>query len=153
MRGHGAGAIVNVSSIAGRAYGTPFTSAYAATKHALCSVSDSLHAETADLGVRVACIEPGFFATSVVDNADFIDPTGSPYEAMATAVEAFYRQSMAAAPPPQPVIDAILGAADGTLSPDTIHHPVGEGAEMTVVGMQAMTYAEFVDFRRGMLGT
>ena len=38
MRERGQGTIVNVSSIAGRMYGMPFTSSYSATKHALCSL-------------------------------------------------------------------------------------------------------------------
>jgi short-subunit dehydrogenase len=74
-RGHGH--VVNVSSIAGRMYGMPYTSSYSATKHALCSVSDSMCSELQDFGISVACIEPGFFATSVLDNAVIPDPTGS----------------------------------------------------------------------------
>src|SRR5436190_10051696 len=69
MRKRGQGTVVNVSSTAGRTYGLPITSMYSATKHALCSVSDSLWAEAEEFGIKVACIEPGFFATSVLDNA------------------------------------------------------------------------------------
>jgi NAD(P)-dependent dehydrogenase (short-subunit alcohol dehydrogenase family) len=152
MRERGTGTIVNVSSVAGRSYGTPYTSVYAATKHALCSISDSLRAETLEFGLRVACVEPGFFATSVVDNATMPDPTGSPYEALARAIESYYRTSIAAAPPPQPVVDAIVAAADGSLPEDAIHHPVGEDAEMIVAGIGTMSYADFQAMGRQMIG-
>jgi NAD(P)-dependent dehydrogenase (short-subunit alcohol dehydrogenase family) len=152
MRERRSGAIVNVSSVAGRSYGMPYTSIYSATKRALCSVSDSLRGETTDLGVRVACIEPGFFATSVVDNATMPDRAGSPYEALAQAIERYYRTRIATAPPPDAVIEAILGAADGTLPEDTIHHPVGEDARMIVDGIGMMSYAEFQAMGRQMIG-
>jgi NAD(P)-dependent dehydrogenase (short-subunit alcohol dehydrogenase family) len=152
MREQRAGTIVNVSSVAGRSYGTPYTSVYSATKHALCSVSDSLRGETLDFGLRVACVEPGFFATSVVDNATMPDPSGSPYEALARAMEAYYRTSMSAAPPPDPVVEAILGAADGTLPDDTIHHLVGEDAQMMVQGMSLMSYVEYQEIGRQTIG-
>jgi NAD(P)-dependent dehydrogenase (short-subunit alcohol dehydrogenase family) len=152
MRERGAGTIVNVSSIAGRMYGMPYTSSYSASKHALCSVSDSLASEGQDFGIRVACIEPGFFATQVLENATIPDPTGSPYESMARAVEAWYRTSIASAPPPAPVVEAILAAADGTLPADTIHHLVGDDAQLFVGGMSQMSYADYQAVGRQMLG-
>lgn len=152
MRERGEGTIVNVSSVAGRMYGMPYTSSYSASKHALCSVSDSLCSEGQDFGIRVACIEPGFFATSVLDNSTIPDPTGSPYEAMARAVEAWYRTSIAAAPPPDAVVDAIVAAVDGTLPADTIHHLVGDEAELFVGGMAQMSYADYQAMGRQMLG-
>jgi NAD(P)-dependent dehydrogenase (short-subunit alcohol dehydrogenase family) len=152
MRERGSGTIVNVSSIAGRMYGMPFTSSYSASKHALCSLSDSIASEGLELGVRVACIEPGFFATSVLDNATIPDPSGSPYESMARAVEEWYRTSIANAPPPDAVVDALLAAADGSLPTDTIHHLVGDDAELFVGGMQQMSYADYQAIGRQMLG-
>ena len=152
MREQGAGTIINVSSIAGRMYGMPYTSSYSATKHALCSVSDSLSSEGQDFGIRVACIEPGFFATQVLENATIPDPTGSPYESMARAVEAWYRMSIDNAPPPDKVVEAILAAADGTLPTDTIHHLVGDDAQLFVGGMSQMSYADYQAMGREMLG-
>jgi len=152
MRERGSGTIVNVSSIAGRMYGMPYTSSYSATKHALCSLSDSIASEGQDFGVKVVCVEPGFFATSVLDNATIPDPTGSPYESMARAVEAWYRSSIENAPPPDRVIETLLAAADGTLPTDTIHHLVGDDAELFVGGMGMMSYAEYQAMGREMLG-
>lgn len=152
MRERRSGAIVNVSSTAGRMYGMPITSAYSASKHALCSLSDSLLAELEDFGISVSCLEPGFFATSVLDNAIIPDPTGSPYEAMRKTIEAWYRTSIDNAPGPQPVIDAILAAADGTLPADTIHHPIGEDAELFIGGMNMMSYADYHKIGRETIG-
>jgi NAD(P)-dependent dehydrogenase (short-subunit alcohol dehydrogenase family) len=152
MRAAASGVIVNVSSIAGRMYGMPYTSSYSATKHALCSVSDSLCNEVQDFGIRVACIEPGFFATSVLDNATIPDPTGSPYESMARAVEAWYRTSIENGAPPAAVVDAILAAADSALPADTIHHLVGDDAQVFVGGMAQMSYADYQAMGRQMLG-
>jgi NAD(P)-dependent dehydrogenase (short-subunit alcohol dehydrogenase family) len=152
MRAARSGVIVNVSSIAGRMYGMPYTSSYSATKHALCSVSDSLCNEVQDFGIRVECIEPGFFATSVLENATIPDPTGSPYESMARAVEAWYRTSIENGAPPAAVVDAILAAADATLPADTIHHLVGDDAQVFVGGMAQMSYADYQAMGRQMLG-
>ena len=152
MRERGSGTIVNVSSIAGRMYGMPYTSSYSATKHALCSLSDSIAAELHDFGVKVACIEPGFFKTNVVENATIPDPTGSPYESMARSIEDWYRTSVANGGDPAIVVDALLAAADGTLPPDTIHHLVGDDAELFIGGMEMMSYAEYQAMGREMLG-
>ena len=72
-RERGSGTIVNVSSIAG-VVGTPFGGAYAASKHALEALSESLHFEVAQLGIRVCLVEPGRFETGFEDN--IVTPQG-----------------------------------------------------------------------------
>ena len=67
MAERGSGVIVNVSSIAGRV-GTPYSGAYAASKWALEAMSESLHFEVSQLGIRVHLIEPGRFDTGFQDN-------------------------------------------------------------------------------------
>lgn len=62
----GAGRIVNVSSgVATRAY--PHASAYAAAKAALGSFTQSLAAETAEHGIAVFAISPGFVWTEMTE--------------------------------------------------------------------------------------
>ena len=68
MRERGSGTIVNVSSVAGVVAG-PLNGFYAASKHALEAMSESLHYEVGHFGVRVVIIEPGAFATAFGDNA------------------------------------------------------------------------------------
>lgn len=147
MRAQGSGTIVNVSSISGRSYGSPILAAYSASKHALCSLSDSMLGEVASFGIRIACIEPGMFATSVLDNSPIPDPAGSPYETLSRAVATYVQTSMDNAPPPDLVVDALLAAVDGTLPPDTIHHLIGDQARMTVAAMSQMTYMEYLSRR------
>jgi len=62
MRERRAGAIVNITSVAGLV-GFPSSGYYAASKHAVEGFSDSLAAEVAPLGIAVTCVEPGPFRT------------------------------------------------------------------------------------------
>ncbi|OGR27996.1 MAG: hypothetical protein A2277_06980 [Desulfobacterales bacterium RIFOXYA12_FULL_46_15] len=56
------GRIINISSAAGF-LATPFSGAYAASKHAIEGWSDSLRRELTPLGVKVIVIEPGLIKT------------------------------------------------------------------------------------------
>jgi NAD(P)-dependent dehydrogenase (short-subunit alcohol dehydrogenase family) len=58
------GRIVNVGSIAGRS-ALPFLGAYAASKHALEAVTDSLRVELQPFGIDVVIVEPGTIATPI----------------------------------------------------------------------------------------
>lgn len=60
----GKGHYVTVSSVTGK-YGTPFRSAYAASKHALHGFFDSLRAELEPAGIKVTIICPGFIKTPI----------------------------------------------------------------------------------------
>lgn len=68
MRERRRGIIVNLSSIVGRV-ARPFGGYYSATKHALEAISEALHFELRPYGVRVILIEPGQYATNLLDNA------------------------------------------------------------------------------------
>ena len=65
----GPGRIVNMSSVAGR-IAMPFTGAYAASKHALEALTDSLRRELLLYGIDVIAIEPGPIATPIWDKAE-----------------------------------------------------------------------------------
>jgi short-subunit dehydrogenase len=69
-RGHGH--IVNISSIAGR-IGTPFESAYSASKFAVTALTEALDVELRPLGVKMSMVNPGPVQT------DFFDARGVPY--------------------------------------------------------------------------
>jgi short-subunit dehydrogenase len=64
----GQGHIVTVSSVTGL-YGTPYRSAYAASKHALHGFFDSLRAEVHDKNIAVTLVCPGFVRTPITLNA------------------------------------------------------------------------------------
>ena len=65
------GRIVNISSVSGRiAY--PFMGSYAASKHALEALSDSLRRELLIYGVDVIVVQPGAIDTPIWDKAAHI---------------------------------------------------------------------------------
>ena len=76
------GHIVVVSSVTGK-FGTPFRSAYAASKYALHGFFESLRAELWGEGIRVTMICPGFVRTSISVNA--LKGDGSTLGSMDTA--------------------------------------------------------------------
>lgn len=82
--GQGRGQVVVVSSLVGK-FGSPYRSAYAASKHALHGFFDSLRAEIWQTGVGITIICPGFVRTGVSINALTAD--GSPQRTMDEATE------------------------------------------------------------------
>jgi short-subunit dehydrogenase len=65
MRQRRSGLILNISSGAGRMAVPPFFGFYAASKHAVEGYSEALSSDLRPLGIRVALIEPGYFATNI----------------------------------------------------------------------------------------
>jgi NAD(P)-dependent dehydrogenase (short-subunit alcohol dehydrogenase family) len=72
-RERGSGVLVNVSSVQGK-IGTPLEGAYAASKHALEGLSESLYFELGHFGIRVVIIEPGYIAPGMKHEADHQGP-------------------------------------------------------------------------------
>ncbi len=66
MMRQGSGHIINVSSLAGR-FALPLNSAYAASKHAVNALSQSLGRELQGSGIRVSVIMPGLTDTEFFD--------------------------------------------------------------------------------------
>lgn len=142
-RERGSGTIVNVSSIAG-VVGVPFGGAYAASKHALEALSEALHFEVAQLGIRVRLVEPGRFETGF--SANIVTPEGwesSIYHERAMR----FREALLALggdgpdPDPQDVADAIVRAA---LDPDAPFRTlVGADAQLIQGVKTTMSFEEF----------
>jgi len=63
------GRIVNISSVGGK-FGGPFLGAYAASKHGLEGMSESLRRELLLFGIDVILIEPGYVNTPILDKAE-----------------------------------------------------------------------------------
>ncbi|HEX5229946.1 MAG TPA: oxidoreductase [Bryobacteraceae bacterium] len=64
MREQGYGRVINIGSVAGFVP-MPFQGLYAASKHALEGLSESLDHEVRQFGIRVSVIEPGFMRTAI----------------------------------------------------------------------------------------
>ena len=71
------GRIVNISSVGGR-FAAPFVGLYAASKHGLEGLSQSLRRELMLFGIDVIIVAPGSVATPIWDKAEQIDV--APYE-------------------------------------------------------------------------
>lgn len=65
MRRQRAGVIANLGSIAGW-YGSAGAGLYCATKACAGMVSEAMGIEVAHLGIRVICVEPGYFRTDLL---------------------------------------------------------------------------------------
>jgi NAD(P)-dependent dehydrogenase (short-subunit alcohol dehydrogenase family) len=73
-----------------------------------------LASEVNPFGVRVECIEPGYFATAIQANSDSADDgiSGTDYEADGAWFDAFDRSSVDGGADPSVVADAIVAAVD-----------------------------------------
>ena len=71
-KGRTPGRVINIGSTAGR-IGIPFFGAYAASKHALSGLSESLRRELLPYGVDVITVVPGPVKTAIWDKAESLD--------------------------------------------------------------------------------
>jgi NAD(P)-dependent dehydrogenase (short-subunit alcohol dehydrogenase family) len=69
MRKQREGIIVNLSSMAGK-FAFPMSGVYAATKHAVEAISDSLRMEVRPFRIKVITIRPGFISTEFNEAAN-----------------------------------------------------------------------------------
>ncbi|MFD9357922.1 SDR family NAD(P)-dependent oxidoreductase [Streptomyces sp. NPDC060031] len=114
MRRRGGGRIVNVSSGLGRVP-WPMGGWYSASKHALSAITHCLRVETAHAGVRVSLVEPGAFATAMLDRAvadlDNTDPAdGRPGYGRSRTLFTAVNQRVPGPAPVAKVIATALGA-------------------------------------------
>jgi len=66
------GRIINISSVSGK-NGSPFLGAYAASKHALEGLSESMRRELMLYGIDVVIVAPGPIATPIWDKAEEVE--------------------------------------------------------------------------------
>ncbi|HEX3726914.1 MAG TPA: SDR family oxidoreductase [Pirellulales bacterium] len=104
MRRQGAGAIVNISSLAA-VQGLPFSGLYSASKFALEGLSESLRLETRHLGIRIMLVEPGDFRTAITQKRRFAAASATHDAYAATFDRAKRKQDTdeTNAPPPQSI--------------------------------------------------
>jgi NAD(P)-dependent dehydrogenase (short-subunit alcohol dehydrogenase family) len=141
MRERRQGAIVNVSSIAGR-LAIAGHGHYSAVKHALEALSEALAQEVQRFGIRVAIVEPGVVVTPIFSKARrFADPA-SPYFDHVRRLLLFYQKQMPNAAQPADAARVIYEAA--TTSQPRLRWLVGEDARLLVEGRRRMTDEEYV---------
>jgi NAD(P)-dependent dehydrogenase (short-subunit alcohol dehydrogenase family) len=149
MRARRSGSILNVSSVTGRIPGTPCASIYAASKHALGALSESLAVEVEGFDIKVALIEPGFLKTDLVENGKVTLDPHSPYAVLESAEYAFEQASAARAGDPILVAARIVEAATAG---GPLHVVVGNDAD-TFIGLAAtMTFEQWAAMIKTELG-
>ena len=151
MRARSRGAIVNVTSLAGRAVG-PLNGYYSASKWALEALSEAMDAELRHWGIRVIVIEPGFIDTPMLQKENGFGMDVPPYDELARIWEAagMKLSGDGAIPGPELVAGAIAEALEE--DPPILRHPVGADAEMVVAARDSMTYEQFISTMRDVLG-
>src|SRR5439155_23821564 len=133
MRDRRSGAIVNVSSIAGRV-AIAGHGHYSAVKHALEAASEALAQEVVAFGIRVAIIEPGVVVTPIFTKARrFADPA-SPYAAHVRRLLLFYQMQMKMPSQPDDVARVINEAV--TTGEPKLRYQVGEDDRSHEAGRQ-----------------
>jgi NAD(P)-dependent dehydrogenase (short-subunit alcohol dehydrogenase family) len=124
MRERRSGAIVNISSVAGRIAAIA-QSPYVASKWAFEGLSEGLAQELAPFGIRVAIIEPGVTKSAIfAKNIDAPNSTGA-YEAHYRRMFQFYATGMANATDPFEVAAVIHDAI--TTDTPRLRYPVSWG--------------------------
>jgi NAD(P)-dependent dehydrogenase (short-subunit alcohol dehydrogenase family) len=146
MRAQGSGVIVNISSITGRLPAFPCYGFYAAGKHAIGALSESLAAEVAPFGVRVVCIEPGYYDTALSDTVDQMAAQldeSSPYAGVSHLMLDFSKSALVNGGDPNDVADAVVAAVADVNSPLHVH--VGDDAEQLLqLWDQTRTFETFI---------
>ncbi len=149
MRKQGNGCIVNVSSLAGRAV-APAMGPYTLSKWALEALSEQLAIELRAHNLRVAIIEPGFFATPILTDiiATARHDDASPYADAERRVYTMFAQSQPVAGDPRQVAEVIVEAVR-THEPK-LRYLVGADAEALWAGRTRMTDEEYIELGRPM---
>lgn len=145
MRARGSGTIVQISSVAGHIVGLG-NGLYAGTKHALEAMSEALAAEVLQFGIRVAIVEPGFFATPIIDKAVESVAAGAagdgPYANVERRMAGIYMGGKAAAQDPQQVAEAIEHAI--TTDQPKLRYLVGVDADVFMRERPKMSDEEYL---------
>jgi NAD(P)-dependent dehydrogenase (short-subunit alcohol dehydrogenase family) len=147
MRERRAGAIVNVSSVAGR-LAIAGHGHYSAVKHALEAMSEALAQEVQRFGIRVAIVEPGVVVTPIFSKAKRWADPASPYFDHVRRLLLLYQKQMPHAAQPADAARVIYEAA--TTSSPRLRWLVGEDAKLLVAGRQRQTDEEYVAGGRAM---
>ncbi|TXT38838.1 MAG: short chain dehydrogenase [Comamonadaceae bacterium] len=125
MRQQRAGRIVNVSSVLGF-LPAPYMALYAASKHAVEGLSESLDHEVRQFGIRVALVEPSFTKTNLDINAPQTVASIPDYSKELGIASKAVQNNVQKAPSPEGVVTTMVNAA---LGPWKMRHtPKGEAS-------------------------
>ena len=141
MRARGSGAIVNITSIAGRLAALA-QSPYVASKWAFEGMSEALAQELAPFGIRVAIIEPGVTKSAIfAKNIDAPNSTEA-YTAHYRRMFQFYATGYAHATDPFEVGRLVHHAV--TTDQPQLRYAVSWGADEIIAGRSALSDGDWV---------
>ncbi len=112
MRARGQGRIINISSVLGF-LPAPYMGLYAASKHAVEGLSETLDHEVRRFGVRVSLVQPSYTRTNLEANSPFATRQIPDYDQERNLVAKAIAKKVKEAPGPGAVVDAIFRAAEG----------------------------------------
>lgn len=110
MRARRRGRIINVGSLAAW-LGEPGEAFYAGSKGALARYGESLRQEVRTFGIQVSLIEPGVFATAVIDNAAISSAGINDYTQIREAIQRTLHRAMGTGADPDRVARLITRVA------------------------------------------
>jgi NAD(P)-dependent dehydrogenase (short-subunit alcohol dehydrogenase family) len=141
MRERQSGAIVNITSLAGR-FASGGAVHYSASKSALEAASECLAIEVRPYGIRVAIIEPGVIATPIFSKAQALNLDGNPYATPLRRMMKFFEAQLSRPTWPEAVA-AVVQEALETDSPK-LRYPVGKDAELLLKMRQQVSDEEWI---------
>lgn len=143
------GVIVNISSIGGQMT-FALGSLYHGTKFAVEGISESLHYEMKEIGVKVKIVEPGFIATDFGGRSfDFQAGDIEDYQPLINALMKQWQNPDNKVSPPSLVAKVIFNAVtDGT---DELRYRAGEDADFLLDKRKKLTDAEFFELMNSQL--
>ncbi len=144
------GVIVNISSIGGQIT-FALGSLYHGTKFAVEGISESLHYEMKEIGVKVKIVEPGFIATDFGGRSfDFQAGNIEDYQPIINALMKQWQNPNNTVSSPGLVAAVIYDAVtDGT---DQLRYRAGDDAEFLLDSRKKMTDEEFFEMMNKQLG-
>jgi NAD(P)-dependent dehydrogenase (short-subunit alcohol dehydrogenase family) len=141
MRARHSGAVVNVTSVAGR-FAAIAQAPYVASKWALEGLSEQLALEVAPFGIRVAIVEPGVTRSAIfAKNVDVPNSTGA-YEDHYQRMFDFYAAGIPKATDPFEVAAVVYEAI--TTDNPKVRYPCAWGGPEVLRGRRAMSDEEWV---------
>ena len=140
MRENKSGCIINITSIAGKIANTPL-GAYAASKHALEAVTESLAQEVKPYNIRVTIVEPGIINTQMANN---ISINGASIYPQSKRFAGLFAASLKTPTQPSMVAEKILEIAESNNW--QLRYPVGPDAIPFLQWRASMTDEQYVDW-------
>lgn len=144
------GVIVNISSIGGQMT-FALGSLYHGTKFAVEGISESLHYEMKEIGVKVKIVEPGFIATDFGGRSfDFQAGDIEDYQPLIGALMKQWQNPNNTVSPPSLVAEVIFNAV--TDGKNQLRYRAGDDANFLLDSRKRMTDKEFFEMMNTQLG-